>query len=388
MNRQRILLILAVLTLLVAGLVVPVASAQEGTCIAQGVYFQACWVADNQLEILRIDGGQGNRMGVIPGEIYAYAATNLTSPQLLYTLSDGSGYSLEVYFTGKQMAPVNGYDTTWTLVYYGPAGQLTRTDYTKRAAADPTVSLSFAAAARPVSGDSAASAPASVPVTGVYEPSIVQGGTVENCLVRSTYTVRMRQAPTTGSVLMDRVPYDTSMPADLITTDGQWVRAFFVAEGGVGKLGWIFARYLDLSEACDGLATVMPLGGGANVAALVAAGGTSAADAASDEPAPVAQGEDFDPTFGGQLDLTVTQSGSVGTCLVRTTYTVRMRAMPGVNAPEMDNVPYRASMPADLVTSDGEWVRANYLGALGWINARYLSLSEACEGLSTIAPME
>ncbi|MBN2469459.1 MAG: hypothetical protein JXN59_01950, partial [Anaerolineae bacterium] len=205
-------------------------------------------------------------------------------------------------------------------------------------------------------------------------------------LVRSTYTVRMRQAPSTGAAVLDRVPYDTSMPADLVTTDGQWVRAFFVGEGGTPHLGWIFARYLDLSEACEGLAAAAPLGSAASAPAAAA---PAAADADDEEaPASALQGEDFDPTFGGQLDLTIVESGSVNTCLVRTTYTVRMRAMPSMSSPELDNVPYQSSMPADLVTTDGEWVRANYLGSLGWINSRYLSLSEACEGLGGIVPME
>lgn len=381
--KTRYFMTLAILALLVTGLAGTV-SAQEGTCIAQGIYFQACFVEGNQLEVLRIEGGKGERMGFIPGEVYPYAAANLTSPQLVYTLTDNTGYSAALYFTGKQLAPVNGYDTTWTLIYSGPAGELTRIDYAKRAAADPTVSLPFSPAAAPVSsaGDPA---PAAVPVVGEYEPSIVQGGTVDNCLVRSTYTVRMRTAPTTGSAVLDRVPYDTSMPADLITTDGQWVRSFFVAEGGVGRLGWVFARYLDLSDACEGLTTVMPLGSVVTAAPAAAVPGADEADVEVADDAPTTP---FDPTFGGQLDLTITQGGSVQTCLVRATYTVRMRAIPSDSGPVLETVPYRSSMPADLVTTDGEWVRANYLGALGWINNRYLSLSEACEGLGGIAPLQ
>ncbi len=378
------LLILMTLVLLLAAATV---TAQEGTCIARGVYYQACYVADNRLEVLRIEGGQGVRMGFVPGEIYPYAAANLNSPQLLYTVDDGSGFSLEVYFTGKQLAPVNGYDTTWTLVYYGPGGRLASTEYTKRAAADPTVSLPFApAATRTRTAAPAASAPAAVPVVTDYEPTIVQGGTVENCRVRATYTVRMRQAPTTGSAMLDYVPFGTTMPADMITTDGQWVRAFFVGDGGTPHLGWVFARYLDLSDACEEITTVAPLGGAVSAPAAVVPAADDDGDTTA--AAPAAQGEDFDPTFGGQLDLSIVEPGSVGTCLVRSTYTVRMRAMPSMSAPQLDNVPYQSSMPADLVTSDGEWVRANYLGALGWISSRYLSLSEACEGLAAIAPME
>lgn len=382
--KTRYFVVLVVLALLVTGLVGTV-SAQEGTCIAQGIYFQACFVADNQLEVLRIDGGQGERMGFIPGEVYAYAAANLNSPQVVYTLTDSAGYAATLYFTGKQLAPVNGYDTTWTLVYAGPAGELARVDYTKRAAADSSVSLPFSVPSAPASsaGDAA---PVAVPVVGEYEPSIVQGGSIDNCLVRSTYTVRMRTAPSTGAAVLDRVPYDTSMPADMITTDGQWVRSFFVSEGGVGRLGWVFARYLDISEACEGLTTVMPLGS-TMTAAPAAAGVSSDTDAADDEASDTASTAPFDPTFGGQLDLTITEGGTVQTCLVRATYTVRMRAMPTDDSPVLETVPYRASMPADLVTTDGEWVRANYLGALGWIHNRYLSQSEACEGLAGIAPM-
>jgi hypothetical protein len=381
MNR-RWLAILVVGAVLVA-MTATLAQAQEGTCIARGIYYQACYLAEDDLEVLRIEGGKGVSMGIIPGEVYPYAAANLTAPQLLFSLSDAAGYSLELYFTGKQLAPVNGYDTTWTIVFYGPAGPLTRTEYVKRAAADPSVVLPFAPAARPSVRAADAPAPAAAPVVGTYEPSIVQGGSVANCLVRANHTVRMRTAPSTGAAVLDRVPFETAMPADMITADGGWVRAFFVGEGGVGHLGWVAASYLDLSEACAGLTTAQPLSGG--VAAAVPAPAVQVPAAAAAQP--TAEATSFDPTFGGQLDLTIVQGGSVGTCLVRTTFTVRMRAMPSDSAPVMESVPFQSSMPADLTTSDGAWVRANYLGSLGWINSRYLSLSEACAGLGAINPL-
>jgi len=61
--------------------------------------------------------------------------------------------------------------------------------------------------------------------------------------------------------------------------------------------------------------------------------------------------------------------------------------MPAESAPVLVSVPYQSSMPADLRTTDGGWIRANYLGSLGWISSDYLSLSEACAGLPGINPM-
>jgi len=382
MNKRLIVTLIAA-ALLLAAFAGP-AAAQGGNCIGDVVNFQACFLEGHRLQVLRIENGQGVEVGIIPGEVYPYAAAYFDSAQLIYTVSSG-GYAAELYFTGKIPAPANGYDTTWTLVFYGPAGPLSRVEFTRRTAADPGVSLPAAA---PVggrrAGGAAAPRPVDVPVLGPFEPGIIRAGTVDSCLVRSTHTVRMRHAPSTGAAILDRVPFATSMPADMMTSDGQWVRAFFVGEGGVGHLGWIFASYLDLSDACEGITVAAPV---ATVPAAVPASIPAEAAAGEPETAPQAEATPFDPTWGGQLDLTITEPGSVQTCLVRTTHTVRMRAMPAESAPVLVSVPYQSSMPADLRTTDGGWIRANYLGSLGWISSDYLSLSEACAGLPGINPM-
>ncbi len=360
------------------------ANAQDGNCFGDVVYFRACFLEGHRLQVLRIENGRGIEVGIIPGEVYPYAAAYYDSAQLIYTIS-ADGYAAELYFTGKTPAPANGYDTTWTLVFYGPAGPLSRAEFTRRTAADPGISLPAPqrVGGRRTAGAAASPAPVDVPVVGAFEPSIIRPGSVSSCLVRSMYTVRMRQAPSTGAAVLDRVPYGTSMPADMQTSDGQWVRAFFVGEGGVGRLGWVFASYLDLSDACANITVVAPLAAAAVAAPVVAP--AAATPAAPVEPPAAAT--PFDPTWGGQLDLSIVQPGSVQTCLVRTTYTVRMRAMPTESAPVLVSVPYQSSMPADLRTSDGGWIRANYLGSLGWISSQYLSLSEACAGLPAISPM-
>lgn len=378
MNRYAFAMLIAAV-LVLAAFTGP-ANAQGGNCFGDVVYFRACFLEGHRLQVLRIENGRGIEVGIIPGEVYPYAAAYYDSAQLIYTIS-ADGYAAELYFTGKMPAPANGYDTTWTLVFYGPAGPLSRAEFTRRTAADPGISLPapMPVGGRRTAGAAASPAPVDVPVVGAFEPSIIRPGSVSNCLVRSMYTVRMRQAPSTGAAVLDRVPYGTSMPADMQTSDGQWVRAFFVGEGGVGRLGWVFASYLDLSDACANITVVAPLAAALPVAPAVS---TPAAPAE-----PLAVATPFDPTWGGQLDLTIVQPGSVQTCLVRTTYTVRMRAMPTESAPVLVSVPYQSSMPADLRTSDGGWVRANYLGSLGWISSQYLSLSEACAGLPAINPL-
>ena len=224
---------------------------------------------------------------------------------------------------------------------------------------------------------------------GAYEPNIIQGGTVNECLVRNTYAVRMRTAPSLSAPVLDRVPFDTSMPSDLRTVDDRWYRAFFVSEGGVGRLGWISADYLEPSEACADISAVATLDqvvpvapAAAPAAPAAAASGSTTGDAQGEAPATA-----FNPTWGGRLDLTPVEGGSVSQCLVRNTYTVRIRLAPSNSAPVMDTVPYNSSMPADLRTTDGGWIRSNYLGSLGWISTQYLDASDACANLPGIAPI-
>ncbi len=382
-NRALAILFVALLASVWSG----PAIAQESNCFTDVVNYLACYEENYDLRIWRIDSdGEGVELGVISGNIYPYAAAVYSQPQLVTRVVGPSGYYVEMHFTGKQLADVNGYDTTWTMIMFDPAGNaLSLREFTRRTHADASVGGGFAVAATGTS--SAATTVITgpvVPFVGEYEPSIIQQGTVAECLVTSTYTVRMRSAPTTGAAVLDRVPYSSAMPADMITADGQWARAFFVGEGGTPNLGWIFTRYLDLSEACEGLTTVAPLTGTGVMVAAPAVPEVAADEeqVAADESMPV------DPTYGGVIDLAVVSPGSVDNCLVRTNYTVRMRMAPLATAPVLDNIPYRSAMPADLVTTDGAWVRAFYLGKLGWIASEYLSLSEACDGLNGIAPVQ
>jgi hypothetical protein len=396
--KKRLLLITA-LALMLTTVLVGTAAAQGG-CFGDVVNYLACFVDNDDLEILRINSeGNGVLIGEIPVEIYGYAAANYEGNQFVNRLvSPEDGSYIELYFTGKQMVSANTYETTWSFVVYDANGTaLSIGEYAREAAPTPGVMVPFASApaaapaAPAASSDSATTTTTTTtgsmdaPYSGAYEPVIVQAGTVENCLVRNTYTVRMREAPTTQAPILDKVPYDTSMPADLITSDGLWVRAFFVGEGGEGRLGWISERYLALSEACEGLSVAAPVGGAVTVSVPAAPAAPAADDDDDTADAPT---QSYDPTFNGVIDLTVVEPGDVENCLVRTTYTVRMRAAPSTNAPMLDNIPYRTSMPADLRTVDGEWVRANYLGALGWIDSTYLSQSEACEGLNGISPIQ
>ena len=92
--------------------------------------------------------------------------------------------------------------------------------------------------------------------------------------------------------------------------------------------------------------------------------------------------------YSSTVNLTVVRPGTVPECLVRTTYTVRMRVDPISSSPVLETIPYDSAMPADLRTIDDGWIRANYIGTLGWVATRYLTESEACEGLNAIAAAE
>ena len=361
-----------------------VASAQgPQRCFGDVVNFRACFDENDNLELLHIDSrGVGIRVGEVPQALFRYAAATYEAEQFVHRfVSPDDGSYVDLYFHGKRPAPANQYDTFWTAVLYNADGvRLTAQEFQYRAIASAEVVPELAAAPVPAGSGGAGTtvAPAAPSAAGEYEPVIVTPGTVQECLVRATYTVRMRAAPTTQAAILDNVPYDTSMPADMRTVDGEWVRAFYVGEGGVGKLGWINARYLEQSEACEAVNQTAPYGGMAAAPPPPATTTTTQAAEPGGEAA-------VEPEVSYDYDLTVVVPGSVAQCLVRTTYTVRMRAAPTTAAPMLDNVPYNTSMPADLRTADDNWIRANYLGTLGWVNARYLDLSEACAGLNAIA---
>ncbi len=367
----------------------------QGSCYGDTVNVLACFVRDGDLEITHVDGGgTGRLVGVVPGGYFPYAAATLEqAPQLVVRLvSPEDGSIGELYFSGKSPTDGPGVQMFWTLVIYTENGvRLVALDFMEEVQPDATSTFELPGAAAmpaPAAGGGATSGGATtttttvnaVPYSGQYEPVVVAPGSVENCLVRSTYTVRMREAPTTASPIQDSVPYDTSMPADFITADGNWIRAFYVGEGGVGRLGWIYSRYLFQSEACEGLAQSAPIGEG-TVTVTTGGGETSA---------PAGEAEAIS---GPQVNLTVVDPGTIESCLVRTTYTVRARTAPTTAAPIIENVPYNTAMPADFRTTDDEWIRSFYVaqGGVGvhvWIKARYLSLSEACANINGIAPMQ
>ncbi|GEM_PF-2840215 len=378
---------------LALGLTTGVSHAQD-RCFGDVVNYLACFQSGD-LRIWHIDGtGQGHEVGVLPAGLFRYAAAAYEAPQLVTRLvSPEDGSAVDVYFTGKLQLNPDLYETTWSLVIYDANGTaLATAEFAENASPSMDAVPSFASVpAGGGAGESGStSAPAPIlaaPYSGEFEPVIVEPGTVQECLVRTTYSVRMREAPTTASPILDTVPYNTSMPSDLHTVDGQWARAFYVGEGGVGHLGWIYTRYLDLSEACENTAGVLPLGGGA--AATAAAAPTTATatvpEAESGEEAAA-------PEITYPFDLTIVEPGTVQQCLVRNTYTVRMRAAPTTDAPVLGNVPYNTAMPSDLRTTDNGWYRAFFVGEggvghLGWIDADFLAPSEACAGLSAINPI-
>ncbi len=392
------------IALLAAALSAGVAGAQGGEdqdyCATDVVNYNVCFVRGGDMDIFYIEGGYGHGIGTIPANFFRYAAaTYEAAPQFVTRVrNDETGWSAELYFSGKSPTPGTKVATYWTIVIYHASGaRIAAADVMGEYEPDATATFTLpgdTSGARVPVAAAAAAGPATttttvpaVPYDGTFELNVVSPGTVEECLVRTTYTVRLREAPTTAAPILDSVPYNTSMPADYRTADGQWVRAYYVGEGGVGQLGWLYSRYLFQSEACENLTTVSPVGEGM-VTVTVTTGQAPA-------PAPAAAPAAAEPTTleGPAVDLTVVQPGTVEECLVRTTYTVRARTAPTTRAPVIENVPYNTSMPADFRTIDGEWIRAYYVaqggvGVHGWIHTRYLFQSEACANLNGIAPME
>jgi len=384
--KNRLLLV----SILVVGLLALVAgtAAAQDRCWGDVINYRACFVGGD-LRITRIEAnGQGYDLGVVPHSVFAYAAASYDSARYVGRLTaPRDGAYVDLYYSYKTPSG-STFQTFWEMSVYNAAGvHLATASFDQNTEADASVPPAFASAAPAPAGSAPA---ATTTVVGAayssdWEPAIVQPGSVNECLVRNTFTVRMRVAPTTIAPVLDRVPFDTAMPSDLRTTDGAWYRAFFVSEGGVGRLGWIDADYLSVSEACAEIGAVAPLAGEVSFTAAPAAAPAAASggQTQTQEAAPVA----FDPTWGGRLDLSIVEGGSVNQCLVRNTYTVRIRMAPSDSAPVLDTVPYNSSMPADLRTTDGAWMRANYLGSLGWIAIRYLDPSDACANLGAIRPI-
>jgi hypothetical protein len=384
-------LVLAVFTLALLGVLLTTGAvlAQE-PCFGDVTNYRACFV-DDGLEITRIaEDGRGHQLGVVPTSVFEYAAASYDEARYVGRLtSPRDGSYVDLYFSYK-VPQGQGFMTHWEMTLYNAAGvRLSGGSFEAGAAADASNPPRFIMPAAPdEDGETSTTTLAPAAPVGIeYEPTIVTGGTVNECLVRNTYTVRMRTAPTTGSAVLDNVPYDTSMPSDVRTTDGEWYRAFFVAEGGVGRLGWIAADYLEVSEACEDIAQAAPVSGPVAPAAAPAASSAAADDEDSTDAGADEAAADFDPTWNGQLDLTIVEPGTVNQCLVRNTFTVRIRVAPTMTAPVLDSVPFDSSMPADLRTTDGEWIRSNYVGSLGWISTNYLEQSAACADLPAINPL-
>ncbi len=389
---KRRLFVVLIVALTLTALTGAASAQQAGSCFGDPSRVWICYLSGLALDVTRVDSnGVGVHIGTFPGEVFPYAAANLDSPTYMTRITGGDGSAADLYFTGKIPLGDGGYNTTWSIVVFAPGGGHWASQDFSRRASPAAVTLPFTPSAAPASGRTGGAAAAPAPYTGTtvtysgeYEPAIVQQGSVAECLVRNTFTVRMREAPSTTAPIVGLVPYNTSMPADMKTADGGWVRSFFVGEGGVGHLGWVSASYLNLSDACAGLTLVAPIAGQVASAAPAPAAPAPARPAGQ---APEATPTAFDPTFGGQIDLSIVVPGTVNNCLVRTTFTVRMRAAPSTSAPVVENVPYRTSMPADLRTTDDGWIRANYLGTLGWVDSSFLALSDACAGLAAISPM-
>ncbi|MFC1960037.1 SH3 domain-containing protein [Chloroflexota bacterium] len=392
-----------VVALLVALLsMVGMAAAED--CTGDLATFQACFHGDTFTVMLLKSDLQGQMAGEFTTAMFPYAAANFAESENVYmTSATGDELYTDLYYTGKIHQADGSWVTTWTAVIHDANG--TPLVYgafeRKNVYADASATLPFVPGSRPVPGAGEVEVvetmeiggePAAVVAAGVqtvpygedWEPTIVVAGTVQECLVRSNYTVRLRQAPTTAAPILDSVPFDSSMPSDMRTVDDEWVRVYYVGEGGVGQLGWVSADYVDQSEACRNIALAAPIGSGETV---VVTGVVTTQDVVAvverDNPEVLE-----DPTLGGLVDLTVVEPGTVPECLVRSNYTVRLRLAPSKSAPIADNVPYRTSMPSDLMTTDSKWVRANYLGVLGWVDTGYLTLSDACADLNKIAPVE
>lgn len=390
-KRISTLLVAALLIVLLGA--VGVASADD--CTGDFATFQVCFDAEaGYFNVIYLKSDlQGQMAGEFPMDVFPYAASFLEENTFM-TTSVGDGLYSELYFTGKSQRPQGDWYTTWTAVIFDANGNplVYGEFYRSGVVAEPDATLPFAlgsampsavapAAAAGTGGTAVVTANVpTTPYTEGWEPTIVMPGTVQECLVRSTYTVRLRQAPTTAAPILDSVPFGTSMPADLRTADDEWVRAYYVGEGGLGQLGWVSADYVDQSDACGDIALAAPIGAGEVVtvtSAVPAADPAAEEEASEEQPAAMVEG----------LDLTVVVPGTVPECLVRSNYTVRLRLAPSSSAPIADNVPYRTSMPADLLTTDDQWIRANYLGLMGWVNTGYLTLSDACVDLNKIAPM-
>lgn len=394
--------VLVLVLALMAVLAGPV-GAQGDNCFGDVVTFQACFDDTRNMTVIYIDtDATGYEMGIVPGTVFQYAAANMGANTYVGSLiEEETGGYMDLYYVDKTQVNETEYATMWTMLFYDADGtERARYDFTENAVADPaapppSLEGSQPASPPPAGGEATMTEDGEAVVVGgvgyeggEFEPIVFAAGTVEECMVRSTYTVRLRSAPTTASAILDNVPFGTSMPSDMVTVDEEWSRVFYVGEGGEGQLGWIFNRYLELSEACGEIDRVLPVGEGEFT---VMPGEGAIDDEAQQDMGD--GGEDFDPTFDGLIDLTIVEPGTVEQCMVRTRYTVRMRVAPTTTAPMQVNVPYRSSMPSDLVTTDGEWMRTYFVGEggvgyLGWIYTRYLELSEACADLSAIAPVE
>lgn len=285
--RTSIILVVVLLT----GLLSLAGVAAADDCKGDNANFAACHFGDYFTVTYLQNGQNGQVAGHFTTEVFGYAAAHLTERTYM-TRSETDSYYTDLYFTGKHHRsekngrPVDDWYTTWHVMIYDKATNelLAAGDFYRAGvvaefdavlpfvpggepgAGQPTATTVNTAPDPAASSDDEAAAPETTanvqvtPYTAGWTPTIVALGSVPECLVRATYTVRLREAPTTTAPIMDVVPFRTSMPADMRTADDAWMRAYFVGESGGGKLGWISTDYLDQSESCDDIAQAAPVG--------------------------------------------------------------------------------------------------------------------------------
>jgi hypothetical protein len=280
MKRRFTLLTLALVVLLTTALTTNVVGAQERgapwQCFTDRSTYQICILRGGDVQMIHInDIGQGVEVARFPRDLVRYAAATL-EPQAVQMLGVISNVTPEVYaelyYVGQSPsrsqaaddAPDTGtVDVYLTAVLYWSSGvRIVATDFVYPHIT-PSTAVAYTLPYREGDAPVSAAAPAAAPASGGTAPiapsstldlTIVAPGTEDTCLARSTYTVRIRTEPTTNAQIVDRLPYGTTVRADLRTLDDQWLRVNYL-----GQLGWVNARFLDLTSACAGLDAIRPV---------------------------------------------------------------------------------------------------------------------------------
>lgn len=279
MNRRFTLLTLA-LVLLISALTANVAGAQERgapwQCFTDRSTYQICILRGGDVQVIHVnDIGQGVEVARFPRDLIRYGAATL-EPQAVQMLGVISNVTpdvyAELYYVGQSPSrtqaaddePDTGtVDVYLTAVLYWSSGvRIVASDFVY-SHVTPTTAVAYTLPYREGDAPVPAAAPAAAPAgsgTAPIAPSstldltIVAPGTEDTCLTRSIYTVRIRTEPTTNAQIVDRLPFGTTVRADLRTLDDQWLRVNYL-----GQLGWVNARFLDLTSACAGLDAIRPV---------------------------------------------------------------------------------------------------------------------------------